>query len=81
MIPDAQEATRRLHDCLQSKIQHGQYSSNDDGKSAEALLGQCPSEVDRWTTWCLLYSKDDDRTTCAVKVIVLAQSAIKNFKK
>jgi hypothetical protein len=78
-IPDSQELTMRLNDCLQSNIPRGRYFSDDDGRSAEALLNQCPSEVDKWTKWCQLDSKDDDRTTCAVKVIVIAQTAIKKF--
>lgn len=80
-LPDSQHITGRLNDCLQSKIQPGQYFSDEDGKSAETLLDQCPSEVDEWTKWCQLDSKVDDRTTCAVKVIVLAQTAIKKFNK
>jgi len=79
-LPDSREITRQLDDCLQPKIQHGQYSSDDDGKSAEALLNQCPSEAEKWTTWCERYS-GDDRTTCTVKVIVAAQQAIKKFNK
>lgn len=78
-VPDSRVLTGRLNDCLQSKIQRGQYFSDDDGRSAEILLNQCPSEVDKWTKWCQLDSKDDDRTTCAVKVIVVAQTAIKKF--
>ena len=80
-LPDSQHITTRLNDCLESKIQHGQYFFDEDGKSAETLLDQCPSEVDEWTKWCQLDSKVDDRTTCAVKVIVLAQTAIKKFSK
>jgi hypothetical protein len=80
-LPGGQDITRRLNDCLQPKIQHGHYFSDDDGRSAETLLDQCPSEMDKWTKWCQLDSKDDDRTTCAVKVIVLAQTAIKQFNK
>lgn len=79
-LPDSQEITKRLDDCLHPKIQQGQYLSDDDGRSAEALLNQCPSEADQWTTWCQRYS-GDDRTTCAVKVIILAQTAIKKFNK
>jgi hypothetical protein len=79
VVPDSQKLTGRLNDCLQAKIPGGQYFSDDDGKSAEALLNQCPSEVDNWTKWCQLDSKDDDRTTCAVKVIIIAQTAIKKF--
>jgi len=79
-LPDNKEVTKRLNDCLQPKIHLGRYVSDDDGKSAETLLNQCPAEVDRWTTWCQRYS-GDDRTTCAVKVIVLAQTAIKDLDK
>jgi len=79
-LPDSQEITRQLSDCLQPKIQQGQYLADDDGRSAETLLNQCPSETDKWTTWCQRYS-GDDRTTCAVKVIILAQTAIKKFNK
>jgi hypothetical protein len=76
----SKEVTKRLNDCLQPKIHLGNYVSDDDGKSAETLLNQCPAQVDRWTTWCQRYS-GDDRTTCAVKVIFLAQTAIKDFDK
>jgi len=80
-LPDSQHITKRLNDCLESKLQHVRYFPDEDGKSAETLLDQCPSEVDEWTKWCQLDSKVDDRTTCAVKVIVLAQTAIKKFSK
>lgn len=80
-IPSSQDVTRRLNDCLGTKSQRGQYSLDDDGRSAEALLDQCSAETDKWTTWCQLYSKDDDRTICAVKAVALAQSAIKKFNK
>jgi hypothetical protein len=80
-LPSSQDVTKRLNDCLDPKIQRGQYFSDDDGKSAESLLNQCPSEVAKWTAWCQHYSGNDDRTTCAVKVIVLAQTAIKKFSK
>jgi hypothetical protein len=79
-LPDSQEITKQLSDCLQPKIQQGQYRADDDGRSAETLLNQCPSEADKWTTWCQRYS-GDDRTTCAVKVIILAQAVIKKFNK
>ncbi len=80
-IPSTQDITKRLDDCLQAKITNGQYVSDEDGKSAEALLNQCPTEVDRWTERCQLDSKEDDRTTCAVKVIVLTQEDIKKIDK
>jgi hypothetical protein len=79
-LPDNQEVTNRLNDCLDPKVHQGQYVSDDDGKSAETLLNQCPAEVDKWTLWCQRYS-GDDRTTCAVKVIFLAQAAIKKSNK
>jgi hypothetical protein len=81
MLPDSQEITKRLNDCLESNIPQGKYFPDDDGRSAEILLNQCPSEVHKWTERCELDSKEDDRTTCAVKVIVLAQTAIKKFNK
>jgi hypothetical protein len=79
-LPDSRDVTRRLNNCLEPKIHRGHYVSDDDGKSAEALLNQCPAEVDKWTTWCQRYS-GDDRTICAVKVIALAQNAIKSSDK
>jgi hypothetical protein len=80
-LPSSEDVTARLNKCLQPKIQQGQYVSDDDGRSAEALLNRCLPEVAKWTAWCEHYSGDDDRTTCAVKVIFLAQTAIKKFSR
>jgi hypothetical protein len=73
------DLTDELTQCVIPKIQYGEYSSYDGGKSAKALLNACSSE------W-IAFVHDCRRETslganCAAVGLILVQSLLQRFGK
>jgi hypothetical protein len=67
--------------CIVPKIQYGQYSSYDGGKSAGALLWKdCPMETQNWIADCVQLSKTNDKE-CSLRAGVVTQIILKQFGK
>jgi hypothetical protein len=74
------QANTELSQCLLPKIQYGQYSSYDGGKSALNLLEDgCVNESSRWIEACV--ASGNTRENCNEKAVILAQASIKMMGK
>lgn len=70
---------KALIDCMISKAQDGQYSSDDGGKSATQLLGVCPDQLKEYVDVCVQAGDTDGN--CTLKSGILAQSTLKLLNK